>query len=630
MSFVESTAPDITFGLPFELSSAATAAYSAVDGWDVSLGGLGFNLRPSPQTPYLRASEQVRKQQIDTSDEAGEQVFTSWWLRSQTDWTRGAGILWYEPGADEATVSRFETSHGVDVWTPGRFSLLKSASAVGSAEASDVYLTEQTVSGTAGYVKSFGTTCAFFSTAGSVNSETVGGMVSGPAAVAGRYAYQGHSAGIDTVDHAASSVAATWTAGSAVKAWWAKNRIICSIGSVLYSLGAGTSGAITAVGTALNYTPSDTNWVWTDVAEAGSAILASGYVNGESRIVAFTIENNGSGVPTLVGGSEVARMPPGEVIYAMKVYLGNVLVLGTSAGIRVGEVGADGQVSYGPLTVETANPVKAITFRDRFAYAALTAGLEDSNSGAVRIDLSVAADGADRRAWAFDMPVGTAGATTSIALVGERVVLAANRTVYLQSDTALVSSGWLRSGRIRYRTSEPKAFRLARLEVDINGGTAALTAITPGGTEVNVITFTSAFVTNSDVTIQVPNESVHQWLQFEVTITPDSTNSPVVNALSIKAAPAPGRVRLFQFPLSCFDYEADRRGREYGYSGGAYARLVALEEAEESALPVRVVDNRTGESFIGMVDGLEFSAISPPDGDTSGFGGIITATVRRL
>lgn len=57
MSFAASSNPDITYGLPFELSSASTAAYAATTGWDVSIGGLGFNLRPSAQNPYVRATE---------------------------------------------------------------------------------------------------------------------------------------------------------------------------------------------------------------------------------------------------------------------------------------------------------------------------------------------------------------------------------------------------------------------------------------------------------------------------------------------------------------------------------------------------------------------------------------------
>lgn len=630
MSFAASSNPDITYGLPFELSSASTAAYAATTGWDVSIGGLGFNLRPSAQNPYVRATENIRKQQIDTSGEPGEQSFTSWWSRSQSDWSNGAGINWYEPGSDEFSANRFATSHGIDVWTPGQFSLLRSAAASGSAEANTVHLVSARVSGVDGYIKAFTGTATWVPSTGSPASLTLGGTSATKPAVAGRIAYVGTDAGISVCNFTASTVSTPWTAASSTRVWWVKNRMIVAIGAALYSLGASAgAGAISASGT-LIYTHPESNWTWTDVAEAGSAILASGYVDNQSGVLAFTIENNGSGVPTLVGGSMVAKMPPGELIYCMGVYLGNVLVMGTSLGIRVGECSPSGEVAYGPLTVETSSPVRDVAFRDRFAYCTITGGLEDGSSGAVRIDLSTPVDPAERRAWAWDVPVGTSGTCASIALVGDRVILAASNTVYEQSATALVSSGYVTSGRIRYATTEPKAFRLSRLEVAENVGTTSLTAITPGGAEVRVISFDSTFSTDEDVTIQVANELTHQWLQFKVTMTPTGTSSPVVTGLTIKAAPAPSRVRMYQFPLSCFNYEKDRWGNTYGTDTGAYDRLTALEGAEEAAAPLRIVDNRTGESFVGIVDSVEFTATEPPSGSQGNFGGIAVVIARRL
>lgn len=629
MVFESSAAPDISEGLPYLISAAATEAYSSVSDWDVSIGGLGFDLRPSQQTPYIRATERVRKEQVDTSGEPGEQALTSWWTRSQSDWSNGAGIKWYEPGSDEATVSRFDTSHGVDVWTPGQFSLLHLMEAAGSADASTVHLASATVSGVDGYVKVSGDAATWVPSTGSPDSETMAGASGSKPAVAGRLTYIGHAAGIAQIDWSTSTKTEPWTNGGAVRVWWVKNRLIVAIGAALYSLGAGAAaGAITTVGT-LIYTHPSSAWTWTDVAEAGQAIIASGYVDGQSGVVGFTIENNASGVPELVGGSPVATMPPGEVIHCMRVYLGNILVLGTSLGVRVGECSPDGQVAYGPLTLETANSVQDVAFRDRFAYVTLTAGLEDGMSGCARIDLSAAADEAERRAWAYDAGTDTAGAATSIALVGDRVVLAANLVTYVQSADDYVASGWLKSGRLRYGTMEPKAFRLVRMETLLNGGNAAISVISPGGTETQVIAFTPSFVTDSDVQIQVAGEPVHQWLQFKVTLT-SATASPVVTGLAVKAAPSPGRVRLYQLPLSCFNYERDRYGNTRGTATGAYDRLIALEHAEEDALPLRFQDNRTGEAFTGIIDGLEFNATEPPAGPQNNFGGIIILTARRL
>jgi hypothetical protein len=630
VTFFESTAPDITVGLPFSLGAGVAAGFSSVTGWDVSIGGLGFNLRPSPEAPYVRASEGVRKQQLDTSKDAGEQSLTSWWIRSQSDWSSGAGVTWYEPGADEATVSRFTSSHNVDVWTRGQFTLLKLMEAVGTAWSDTVHLSSATVGGVDGYVLVSEGAARWTPSTGSAVTKSLLGVNGTQPAIVGDTAYCGHDSGIDIVDFGASTVTAQWSNSGSVRCWYVKNRLVVAIGPALYQLGLGAAaGAITSVGTVM-YTHPSAGWVWTDVAEAGGAILASGYEEGTSGVLAFTVQNDATtGVPEIVGGSQVAIMPPNEQIRCMGVYLGTVLVLGTSRGVRVGSVNTAGDVAYGPLTVETSGVVD-VAFRDRFAYCAVTGGLEDGTTGAVRIDLSVTSDEADRRAWAWDVSVPTSGAASSIALVGDRVVLAASLTVYLESATDFAAAGWLKTGRLRYGTVEPKAFRLARVEASIPAGTATMSAITPGGAEVSIISYTSAFVTDTDVTVQIPNENVHQWLQFKLALTSETTSAPTVTGFSVKAAPAPGRVRLYQFPLSLFDFEKDRFGTEYGAPGSAYSRLTALELAEDTAVPVRIVDNRTGESFVGAVDSVEFQAVTAPDRARDNFGGRATVIVRKL
>src|SRR5690606_24416229 len=111
----------------------------------------------------------------------------------------------------------------------------------------------------------------------------------------------------------------------------------------------------------------DTAWTWTDVAETGGAVLASGRSAFDSAIFRFAVADE-DGVPTLQVGEQVAKMPPGEAITCMGVYLGASLVLGTTLGVRVGVVSDAGEVRYGPLTALTDAPVADVGFRDRFAF----------------------------------------------------------------------------------------------------------------------------------------------------------------------------------------------------------------------------------------------------------------------
>ena len=324
-------------------------------------------------------------------------------------------------------------------------------------------------------------------------------------------------------------------------------------------------------------------------------------------------------------------MPPGERITAMQVYLGTSIVLGTSAGVRVGVVSAAGDVAYGPLTFETANPVNDVTFATRFAYVTVTAAQPGGLSGAARIDLSAQIVDSGRYAYAWDVPTDSTGTAMSIAVVKGRVFIATDRKVYGQSTTEFVAQGWLDTGRIRFGTIEQKAFRFARTVVDTHGGAVSVVAITDDGAEHRIVDLTDAYNSQTDTAITIPGRPLNGHLDFKVYLTPSGTNtSPVLNAISIKAVPAPSKVRLYQFPLSCYDFEEDRSGNRYGCEGGAFARLSALEGLEDSGRPIPVVDNRTGERFTGQIDSVDFTSVNPPSNSLANFGGIAIVTVRRL
>jgi hypothetical protein len=119
---------DITEGIPYVLSNpAGSTAYSATgEAYDVAIGGLPFFLLNSDDSPYRRVTAQYRKQQIDQSREPGEQTLTGWWVRSQSSFHYGQGIKFFEPIQDESLRFQYTESKGLDVWTKGQATLLKS------------------------------------------------------------------------------------------------------------------------------------------------------------------------------------------------------------------------------------------------------------------------------------------------------------------------------------------------------------------------------------------------------------------------------------------------------------------------------------------------------------------------
>ena len=94
--------------------------------YDVALGGIPFFYAINDARPYIRQTAPFRKDQFDNGREPGEQSLTGWWLRSQSSFHSGSGIKFYDPSAGETVNYRFADSKGVDVWTKGQVTLLKS------------------------------------------------------------------------------------------------------------------------------------------------------------------------------------------------------------------------------------------------------------------------------------------------------------------------------------------------------------------------------------------------------------------------------------------------------------------------------------------------------------------------
>jgi len=118
---------DITEELPYSLSNPVGAiSYSAnAESYDIAINDLPFFLNTGDEFPYRRETAQYRKQQVDQTNEPGEQSITGWWVRAQSSFHNGTGIKFYDPSAGETVGYRFADSDNVDIWTKGKVTLLK-------------------------------------------------------------------------------------------------------------------------------------------------------------------------------------------------------------------------------------------------------------------------------------------------------------------------------------------------------------------------------------------------------------------------------------------------------------------------------------------------------------------------
>ena len=414
-----------------------------------------------------------------------------------------------------------------------------------------------------------------------------------------------------------------------------KERIVTCINNKVFEI----STTATALPTAVYTHPVD-NFVYTSITSSGAAIYVAGYSGGQSNIQKFTLTTAGA-MPTLTSAITAAEMPVGELIYRIYYYLGYMLI-GTSKGVRVAAVSDDGSISYGPLLFESEQPVYDFAARDRFVWCATNV---DGAPGTTRIDLGTSLGTLIfPYAWDtyyFPQTVGsriTGRYTTACAFINgtDRLAFTTNYSgsdgaVYIESDTDLVYQGELRTGFVRYNTLEGKIFKLLTPRVDNTNGGLSIYSIAYDDTEYLIGNFTEDS-TVQEIGIPYP-VGAQEYLGFKFVLTrsdSDDTLGPLFTGYQLKSLPAVPRQRLIQYPLFCYDHESDKFGVETGYEGAAYDRMSQLESVENLGDTIRVEDFRTGESYIGLIEELDFINKTPSDRRFSGYGGMLVVTIRSV
>ena len=730
---------DITEGIPYVLSNPAGATnYSSTgEAYDIAIAGLPFFLLNSDDAPYRRVTAQYRKQQIDQSREPGEQTLTGWWLRSQSSFHYGQGIKFFEPIQDESLRFQYTESKGIDVWTKGQATLLKSSvgqhittggirtdgrpwqlmRSIQWKKNSNLYngvlLTDEydvdkifaaitvsinnkaltsnvaTLTTTAVHGLSVGmqititgvdatfngeyritgvpttTTFTYAKTATNVTSTPVSPVGTGVAEV---IHFIDYNAGTDDPVFAIcdDGVFAFWvtnqTSGGASKIHvykkllsddssvaptlmfnatgivvstatmeYTKERIVMAVNDKVYEFSTTATSLPTPV-----YSHNDQDHIFTSITSSGSAIYISGYSGIQSNIYKFTLSTAGA-MPTLTSAITAAELPVGEIVFKISYYLGS-MAIGTSQGMRMADASQlDGSITYGALIFETTQPVYDFAFRDRYIWAATGV---DGQVGVTRVDMGQPL-GNLQFPYAYDLydPADTLGHyTTACAFLGDTNRLAfcnagngVDGTIYIESASTLMAEGTLRTGYVRYNTLELKIYKLMQARVDTTDGGLFVDSVDYADNFFRIGTFSQGELV-PEVNISYP-QAAQEYLGFQFTLTRSSTDSskgPLFTGYQVKALPAIPRQRLIQYPLSCYDHESDHFGVEVGFEGSAYDRMAQLESVENLGDTIRVEDFRTGESFIGLIEEMDFRNATPSDKRFSGYGGTLLVTIRTV
>lgn len=628
--------------------------------YDTAIGGLPFIYAISDQRPYLRQTAPFRKEQFDNQMEPGEQSLTGWWIRSQSSFHYGDGITFYDPlgstvaSAESPSHYRFSDAKGIDVWTLGQVTLLNNVD-VGHNTTGSIMTNgraNQTMrsikwNSTSGVllhdeydvdkIASDGTVTHFIdynsgvddpvyaicddgTTAYWLTNDTVSGKLE-----VNKKVLTGNASTAATVMFTSPGITVTNGVMEYVK-----ERIVMCANEKIYEF-APSAGALP---TAL-YTHPSSSHIYTSIAASGTAIYVAGYNGIQSSILRFTLQSNGT-LPTLSSGVIAAEFPVGEIVHKISYYLG-YMCIGTNKGIRIAQVGSDGTINYGPLIVQTTQPVYDFASRDHYVWCATGV---DGEPGVIRIDLSAEIETL-RFAWANDLYYGgvTGHITTACAfadgtdqlMFATTAVGAAVGYVYMENETELMPSGYLQTGYIRYNTLEPKNFKRLVARGDFTYGSMTLETVDADGNEYDLISYDSS-VPPIEVTTSQP-ASAQEYVAYKFILYRDGTTpslGPIMKGYQAKATIATPRQRVIRFPVYCFDVETDRYNVQTGYEGRAWDRIGELESVEENGDVVTWQDLTTGESRQCVIEQIAFVRGTPPDRGFDGFGGILEITIRTV
>jgi hypothetical protein len=666
---------DITDDIPLDLSTyTAPTKFTPTDtAYDLSIDDVPFVMNISNQNPYRRETAPYKKEQFDNSSEPGEQSLTGWWLRSQTSFHNGSGLKFYEPGIDYGNVShRFADSRGVDVWTVGEAKLLNDTFHSYTGDNGIIAIAGRAPTGLQDYIVSA-------DSAGSLKVLTLNGdnaatVVDRTSTLSTNHTSANpfkaitsdgtryyavcdvaiHSGNIDGTDILSGkkdiSIARHATGGiHSIK--YTKGFLMFGEAHILRFIPLATPLVDAGHSGSANQFPNDTvekrhenpSFAWNVIEGGNTRIYAAGFAGSDSEIWAVPFEETDL-VPNVPAAVQVAQLPYGEIVQAMQFYLGYLMV-GTNKGVRVARVSEDGSsLTLGPLLFDydytgfTTQGVTDFVATGNYVYATTTVQEGTvKNAILVRVDLSTPFEDGTF-AYAYDLQYQSDENSYGIGVLyaDDRLHLIVNEgstTGEIQTEklSQKRASGWLKTGKIRYGTIEPKWFRYINVQCETGqGDTISAYAVRENGDETNIANL-SVNLSNQDVFIANPTFS-QESLSFKFVLNNKTDDSllPILKSYQIKSLPAGKRQRLIQYPLSCYDNEMDKFNNVFGYTGRAISTIQRLESIEQTGKFVNVTDYRTGEEYEGVIEEVRFINESSADKNNSGFGGLLLVTVRKL
>lgn len=659
--------------------------------YDYAIGGTPFLSSTSDTRPDLEGPVEQRKQQFDAFKDPGEYSLNQWWLRSQTSFVGGAGVIYQDPDTQgEAKNIRFKHSIGVDPFSdPDNLQLLRETT-------NNVMSPTDIQNGGAAYVAQFTQTdddircwvakgaTVWMGVMDADGMETPSSSITIPTNRLESY----WSGGIATLsDSAPTSGSATSEyaflpfyggAGGTVISngiWRIANGFPPMSAVQAYNIGS-TSIVDSTIAAARGLLAFglENNFYMLDPYVTGAALpapnatvpvgqlivgIADGpdavYVAANSRYGGFIYKSTFSALGVVNGLTLTAVLPAGEQVNSIAAYVNTFLVITTTTGVRVGSFAGD-TISYGPnlipvprigalLGPECGSGFGRIAFYGTNAYITTQGTAQhDGSFGIMAINLGTLINDTNTGASfnAYSTWIYLPGTTTPIdditVTLDGRIVSTTGRglgaTTHIEHSVNKISTGYLDTGRCRFNTVEPKLFKYMSIRTpSVLEGEIMVSIIDQNDGVTTYQTFgpTLSPGTN-DISTPVP-AGPQNWISLRFTLrrgAVDPTIGAKLDSWQIKALPGTLKQRMIVRNFLCFNQEKDKAGQLIAGDTLALDRLTAVRQMCQRGDTVTFQDLVNNISDQVVIDDYQFTMMAPPGPNGENYGGYLTLHLRTV
>lgn len=538
-------------------SSEANFAVSNIGGSLIAINGRIYPI-DTGSNRYAQRSIDVL-QQRNTADNRDLLLLPqNVWRQQQSNWKSGAGQSNLD--RDDAIVSRYEDSFGIDPWTEWQLSLLPETLEL-RATTGHTWLTSHS-----GYLvvinsnytywyEDFGTLTASV-TLGSAPIISVadrGNIILGLNNAG--YIYElGSPTGTAALYHNNALTNATFIT-------WTKDYLLCGQANVLKWVKKGNQATTI-------FTHPDAEFRWVAACGGPQAIYLLGGFGDKWVVHKVTIKDDGSGLnPCIVA----VELPDGEIGYEIEAYLGYVFI-GTDKGVRMAQPADNGDLTLGAI-IPTVEPVKCFEGQDRFVwygidsmpaqYSAVTSDPANvfpatSVPGLGRLDLSTFTTSALTPAYANDVAVWSEAAapvTACVTWLGRRVFVVEDAGVFYEGVNK-VQGGWMSQGTMSFSVEDLKSalYMQAKWKSDCSGKIY-----------IDLSFDDSGYVRYSDITVtpnSIRSDNINLYgtqfsrVNMRTVLTRCSTNNtvaPILTRWELRSFPVKGKASRWDVPLIIAD-----------------------------------------------------------------------------